>query len=77
MSISRSKALKRLNSLALNVELHLQLITDEPQCDAANHWRFEVRSWLQQMLKVLPFVGGKTGDVWRARIEQWAIRVEE
>jgi hypothetical protein len=77
MSVSRKKALKRLNSLALNVELHLQLISDDPHSDAVNHWRFEVRSWLKQMLKVLPFVGGKTSEVWQVRIEQWAVRAEE
>ena len=77
MSISRKKALKRLNSLALNVELHLQSIKDDPDSDAVNHWRFEVRSWLLQMQHVLPSVGRKTGDDWSVRIEKWAILVRE
>lgn len=71
MSISRKRALERIDGLALQVEKHLGKLATEPGARASSHWRYEVRLLIGQMRDALPHVGRKTVERWSDRIETW------
>jgi hypothetical protein len=68
MAIPRKRALGRLESFLLRVDEHLALIAKEPDHISVNHWKYEVRNWLNQMEAMLPHVGNKTAAEWQPRI---------
>jgi hypothetical protein len=76
MSMRRKDALKRLKGFVPNVEEHLQQIADNPTSRDVPHWIDEIKSWIRQMEKVLPHVGVRTANKWRAQIEEWKAKLE-
>ena len=77
MAISRKDALKRLNGLRKVVEEHIEALAIEPECDAAQHWKGELREWLSRMRDALPHVGRKTAETWSLLIDAWQQKIEE
>jgi hypothetical protein len=75
MAISRKDALRKILSLVLAVEEHLESIAEEPESWAVPHWQGEVNNWLAQIEAMVPHVGKKTGAEWKARIEAWKARL--
>ncbi len=67
----RKEALRRLNGLSPQVEVHLGKIRDNPSSADVPHWTAEIENWIRQMEAVLPFTGDKTAAEWAARIEAW------
>jgi hypothetical protein len=76
MSISRKKAIKRLEGLAGRVEEHLVKLHDFPGDESAPHWKRELNGWVRQMEEVLPCLGKKTAEAWAKRFSDWKARIE-
>jgi pyruvoyl-dependent arginine decarboxylase (PvlArgDC) len=76
MGMSRKKALERLNGLAPRVEEHLAKVAENPASRNIRHWTAEIGAWIRQMEDVIPHVGGKTSEEWRARIAEWKSKLE-
>lgn len=68
MAIGRQRALNRLESLRARVEEHLAKIAAEPESQAVGHWRKEVTEWLNEMERLVPHLGKKTGAEWSALV---------
>ena len=77
MAIPRKDALKRLRSLLLQVDKHIEALATEPDATSVSHWKHEARNWLQQMEEMLPHVGKKTSAEWRAIIEIRKAKLEQ
>lgn len=71
MAISRKDALRRLSGLVPELEKHLKKIATEPNCPAAEHWKYEIENFLELMEEMLPHVGHKTSKDWADRIVLW------
>lgn len=76
MAMSRRDALKRLQGLAPRVEEHLEQLAADPESWDASHWRGEVRTWLDQLRAVLPYIGKKSGREWAEKLAGWEARLE-
>jgi hypothetical protein len=76
MSIGRKKALERLEALALRVEEHFDKIEAARDDPAVNHWRTEIRAWLDQMNIAVPHVGRRSGEAWTRMLQRWQERLE-
>ncbi|OYV81877.1 MAG: hypothetical protein B7Z73_17600 [Planctomycetia bacterium 21-64-5] len=74
--MTRKDALKRLTGLAPRVDDHLERLAANPTSRDRPHWTGEIRNWIRQMEALLPAVGGKTAEKWRARIAEWKARLE-
>jgi len=77
MAIPRKDALKRLRSLLLQVDKHIEALASEPDATSVAAWKHEARNWLQQMEEMLPHVGKKTSAEWRAIIEIRKAKLEQ
>jgi hypothetical protein len=77
MAIPRKRALKRLQSLAEQVELHLVIIASNPGDRATAHHRHEARIWLDQMERVLRHVGKKTAAEWEVQLSTYRAALED
>ena len=71
MAIPRKDALKRLQSLTVQVELHLDKIARNPGDRSVPHYQGEVRNWLRDMRAVLRHLGRRTAAQWQARIDAY------
>ncbi len=71
MAIPRKEALKRLKGHAPTIEKHFRKIAADPTNWSVLHWIGEINEWIRQMEEVLPHVGVKTAQKWRAQIEEW------
>jgi hypothetical protein len=43
---------KRIDGLEKQIEVHKKKIDQEPECDAANHWREEVKIWESEIQRL-------------------------
>lgn len=77
MAISRKAALRRLNGLVPQLETHLEKLDAEPNCEAVDHWKAEIESFLSGMEDMLPHVGQQTAKIWAERIAEWRERFDE
>ena len=77
MGIGRKRALENLEDLAVQVEIHLRKLAEQPNRLAANHWSVEVRAFLGRVERLIPQVGRKTGQLWDQRLEMWKRQIEE
>jgi hypothetical protein len=75
--MSRKRALLRLNGLLPRVREHLEKIREEPDSEAVNHWRAEVRVWLRQMSAVVDATGESTAAGWRTVIAECSAELGE
>ena len=69
MGMGRQKALDRIRGLLARVEGHMEKLTATPSLYDDQHWRHEMRNWLEQMEAVLPHVGKKTSAYWQEIFE--------
>jgi hypothetical protein len=69
MAISRKDALKQMNGVLRQVQLHLEKLAARPDDRDAHGWKKEVRGWLRQIQEYLPHVGKKTAAEWQARLD--------
>jgi hypothetical protein len=76
MGLSRKEALKRIEGIAAQVDLHLEKIGANPNSQALSHWKREIRNWLQTMEALLPHVGKKTSAQWQTRLDACRTRLE-
>jgi hypothetical protein len=76
MSISRKKAIKRLEGLAGRVDEHMVKLHDVPGDKSAPHWKREINGWLRKMEEVWPRLGKKTAEAWTKRVSDWKTRIE-
>ena len=77
MGIPRKDALKRLQCLAGQVELHLDKIAKMPESLSVPHYRHEILNWLSDMRAVLPQVGKRTAAQWQAKIDSFQVALSE
>lgn len=73
--ISRQQALKIMGGLSIQVEIHLRKIANEPDSQAAKHWRSEVENWINEIERLSTHVGKKTQVEWAEVIENWRSRL--
>jgi hypothetical protein len=66
----QSDAVKRAEGLEPQIRKHLGWIEDEPNGPAANHWRGEVKGWLDQIREATKRMGQRTGDKWNQFVDE-------
>ena len=71
MALSRQKALERLTTRSGNILEHLEKITNDPQSQAVNHWKNEIRNWIREMEEALPHAGKKTAVGWKKLVNAY------
>lgn len=76
MARGRKRALERLNGLAARVQEHLEKLSAEPDAWDVSHWKGEIKNWLNQMDKLIPQLGKKTGQLWAEPIAHWRSQAE-
>lgn len=64
MAMSRQKALERLQTRFGNILEHLEKIAQDPEGNAVNYWKSEIRNWIREMEHALSHAGKKTGEAW-------------
>ena len=69
MGISRRTALKRIESLYRQAVQHAAKPEQDHESVAADHWRAEVASWIEQMKSLLPRLGRGTAENWLSSIK--------
>jgi RHS repeat-associated protein len=75
MAMPRKKALERIESLAPQVEKHLEKIANQPGSRDVPHWRTEIQAWLKSMEEAAPHTGKKTSAEVAERIAEWKRRL--
>jgi hypothetical protein len=78
MAMSRAKALERAEGQVFELENHFNKIArniDNPGCRTINHWKGEIRSFIQNIEDVIPHMGKKTGAEWATRVAEWKSRL--
>jgi hypothetical protein len=68
--------LQRAETLALRIEEHLAYLDEDPNNEAAEHWRHEIRVFTDQIRDLLPQMGKKTAAGWQGRLDAWQRRQE-
>ena len=76
MGRRRRESLKSMQSFAERIEEHFQKLSSNPSSTAANHWRMEIRAFIEECKRRLPSLGRRTGDDWLPRIAEWERRLE-
>jgi hypothetical protein len=71
MGISRKTALVRIVGLARQIDSHLAKIRAKPHSLDVDHWRHEVRVFVTQIEDLRRHLGGRTAELWRARVDEW------
>jgi len=77
LTISRKQALKRMNGLRRQVEEHLEKIANNPNSQAVEHWKNEIKSWLNEIERLSNNVGKKTQQEWSEKIQNWRKQLED
>jgi hypothetical protein len=66
----QSDAVKKAEGLEERVREHLNWLEEEPTSPAANHWRGEVRGWLDQVNKATERMGRRTAEQWQRFVDE-------
>lgn len=75
MGISRKQALKVIEGLARQIDLHLDKIAQRPEDPNCEHWRGEVIGWMEQVRLMQRHVGARTSAQWDRTIVRWKGRL--
>jgi len=63
--------------LSERIDQHLGWLDDEPGSDAANHWKGEIKGWLQQIKDVMKDMGKRTGREWDKYVKEVTDKIEQ
>lgn len=76
LSSKRSDAITRAKGMKRNIEEHLGFLSEDPESDATNHWRIEIKASTDQIQSALKNMGRRTSTEWKQYLDEVANKLK-